>query len=85
MADTTQIVRQVGDAESVATFEWRGLHVHVVTLKPLTDEQVRMVGRALPKVTGAGMFADLVGMLLGRSVRIRMQRPSPDVRLKVGL
>jgi hypothetical protein len=38
----------------------------------------------LPKVTGVGMFADLVGMLLGRSVRIRTQRPSPDVRLEVG-
>ena len=85
MADTTQIVRQVGDAEHVATFEWRGLHLHVVTLEPLTDEQVRMIGRALPKVTGVGMFADLVGMLLGRSVRLRTKRPSPDIRLEVGL
>jgi hypothetical protein len=85
MADTAQIVRQVGDAESVATFEWRGLHLHVVSPEPLTDEQVRMIGRALPKVTGVGMFADLLGMLLGRSVRIRTKRPSPDIRLEVGL
>jgi hypothetical protein len=84
MADISQVARQVVDAESVATFEWRGLHIHIVTLEPLTDEQVRMIGRALPKVTGVGMFADLVGMLLGRSVRIRTQRPSPDVRLEVG-
>jgi hypothetical protein len=84
MAETTQIVRQVGGAESVATFEWRGLHLHVVTLEPLTDEHVRMIGRALPKITGVGMFADLIGMLLGRSVRIRTKRPSPDIRLEVG-
>ncbi|HEX7490899.1 MAG TPA: hypothetical protein VF337_04285 [Candidatus Limnocylindrales bacterium] len=85
MADAIQTVRPVGDAENAATFEWRGLHLHVVTLDQLTDEQVRMIARALPKVTSVGMFADLVGMILGRSVRIRTKRPSPDIRLEVGL
>jgi hypothetical protein len=84
MADSNQTIRHAQDAEVVATFEWRGLHLHVVTPDPLTDEQVRMIGRGLSKVTSVGMFADLVGMLLGRSVRIRTKRPSSDIRLEVG-
>jgi len=85
MADTTQIVRQIGDGESVATFEWRGLRLHVVTREPLTADQVRMIDRALPMVSSVGLFADFVGMLLGRSVRVRTERPSPDIRLEVGI
>ena len=84
MADPSQTVSSVADAESVATFEWRDLHLHIVTREPLTADQVRMVERALPKVSSVGLFADVVGMLLGRSVRIRTERPSPDIRLEVG-
>jgi hypothetical protein len=71
-------------AESISTFEWRGLHLHVVTGEQLTAEEVRMIERTLKKVDGVGMFADLLGMMLGRSVRIRTERPSPDIRLEVG-
>lgn len=85
MADATQTVRPLVNAEVVTTFEWGALHLHVVSRDPLTDEQARMIGRALPKVTSVGMFADLVGMLLDRSVRIRTKRPSTDIRLEVGL
>jgi hypothetical protein len=85
MADATQTIRRAEDTECLATFEWRGLNLHVVTRDPLTDEQVRMIGRALTKVTSVGMFADLIGMVLGRSVRIRTKRPSPDIRLEIGL
>ena len=72
-------------AENVATFEWRKLHFHVVTREPLPADQVRLVERVLPKVKSVGQFADVIGMLLGRSVRIRTERPSPDIRFEVGL
>jgi len=84
MAYTSQTVPGVAAAESVATFEWRKLHIHVVTREPLAADQIRMVERVLPKVASVGQFADMVGMLLGRSVRIRTERPSPDIRLEVG-
>ena len=72
-------------AENVATFEWRKLHFHVVTRELLPADQVRLVERVLPKVKSVGQFADVIGMLLGRSVRIRTERPSPDIRFEVGL
>jgi hypothetical protein len=44
-----------------------------------------MIKRLLPKVAGVGLFADVLAMMFGRSVRIRTERPSPDIRLEVGL
>lgn len=84
MGNPSQIVRSDSDAESVATFEWRKLHLHVVTREPLSPDQVGMIKRVLPKVRSVGQFADVVGMVLERSVRIRAERPSPDIRLEVG-
>jgi hypothetical protein len=84
MADMTQIVRSVADAESVVTFEWRNLHLHVVTSEPLLPDQNLQIQRVLPKVTSVGQFADVLGMVLGRAVRIRTERPSPDIRFEVG-
>jgi hypothetical protein len=85
MVDRSQTVSIVAAEESVATFEWRNLHLHIVTREPLSVDQVRTIKRVLPKVVSVGLFADVVGMLLGRSVRIRTERPSPDIRLEVGL
>jgi hypothetical protein len=85
MADTIQAVPTALVPESIATFEWRNLHIHIVTRERLTADQIRTIERSAPKVTSVGMFADLLGMVLGRSVRIRTERPSPDVRLEVGL
>jgi hypothetical protein len=84
MADPSQTVGSVAAAESVATFEWHNLHLHVVTRAPLPPDQARTIERALPKVANVGLFADVVGMVLGRYVRIRTRRPSPDVWLEVG-
>ena len=84
MIDPSQTVSSVADAESIATFEWRNLHLHIVTREPLSADEVRMIERVLPKVASIGLFADVVGMLLGRSVRIKTERPSPDIRLEVG-
>jgi hypothetical protein len=85
MADLSETVRSVADAESVVTFEWRNLHLHVVTREPLSADEVRTIGRVVPKVASVGLFADVVSMVLGRSVRIRTERPSRDIRLEVGL
>ena len=85
MVDTVQATLNAVDGECVATFEWRNLHIHVVTRESLSADQLRMISRAMPKVTSVGMFADLLGMMLGRGVRIRTERPSPDIRLEVGL
>jgi hypothetical protein len=74
----------VADAESVSSFEWRGLHLHVVTKEPLTAEQVLTIERILKKAGSIGLFASVLGMMLGRSVRIKTERPSPDIRLEVG-
>jgi hypothetical protein len=74
----------ITDAESVSTFEWRGLHLHVVTREPLSAEQVLTIERILKKAGSVGLFASVLGMMLGRSVRIRTERPSPDIRLEVG-
>jgi hypothetical protein len=85
MVDPSQTVSSVADAESVATFDWRNLHLHIVTREPLSADEVRTIERVLPKVASVGLFADVAGMLLGRSVRIKTERPSPDTRLEVGL
>jgi hypothetical protein len=81
----SQTIASAVGAEIVATFEWRKLHFHVVTREPLSVDQLRLIERVLPKVASVGQFADMVGMLLGRSVRIRTERPSPDIRFEVGL
>jgi hypothetical protein len=78
------IVRSVAAQESITTFEWRDLHLHVVTRETLSADQLRTIARMLPKVPSVGAFADLLGMVLGRHVQIRTERPSPDVRLEVG-
>jgi hypothetical protein len=84
MAETTPIVRSIADGESVVTFEWRNLHLHVVTSEPLSPDQILPIRQLLPKVTSVGQFADVLGMVLGRAVRIRTERPSPDIRFEVG-
>ena len=84
MADPSPTVRSVAAAESVATFEWHDLHLHVVTREPLSADEVRAIERMVPKVPSVGVFADLLGMVLGRHVRVRTERPSADVRLEVG-
>ncbi|MGD0019814.1 MAG: hypothetical protein ABSD62_11210 [Candidatus Limnocylindrales bacterium] len=84
MTGPRQTVRTIASAESISTFEWHGLHLHVVTREPLSPDQVRTIERALAKVASVGLFADVLGMILGRSVRIRTERPSPDIRFEVG-
>lgn len=84
MADPGQNIRTVVADESIATFEWRGLHLHVVTREALPADQVRTIQRMMAKVPSVGVFADLLGMVLGRHVQIRTERPSLDVRLEVG-
>ena len=84
MADPSQTVRSVAAAENVRTFEWRKLHLHVVTREPLSADQVLTIERVMPKVASVGQFADVLAMVLGRQVRIRTERPSPDIRLEVG-
>jgi hypothetical protein len=76
--------RVAAPAESISTFEWRGLHLHVVTQEPLPADQLQTIEKALPKVKSVGQFADILGMVLGRYVRVRTERPSPDIRLEVG-
>ena len=83
MTDPSQTVDRFAAEESVATFEWRHLHLHVVTREPLSVDEVSTIKRVLSKVASVGEFADVLGMLLGRSVRIRTARPSPDIRLEV--
>ena len=84
MPEASQTVLSVAVAESVATFEWHKLHLHVVTREPLSVGEARTIERVLPKVTSVGQFADVVAMVLGRQVRIKTERPSLDIRLEVG-
>jgi hypothetical protein len=84
MPYSSQTVGRSEAAESIVTFEWRKLHLHVVTREPLSAGDERTIKRALPKVASVGQCADLVAMVLGRQVRIRTERPSPDIRLEVG-
>ncbi len=85
MAHLSETVQGTGAAESVETFEWRDLRFHVVTAEPLLVDQVLTIRRTLPKVANVGMFADVLGMVVGRRVRIRTVRPSLDVSFEVGL
>lgn len=84
MAEPGHTATSIAVGESIATFEWRGLHLHVVTAEPLAADQLRTIQRMARKVASVGAFADLLGMVVGRHVRIRTERPSPDVRLEVG-
>jgi hypothetical protein len=84
LANGSETVRSASAAESVETFDWRGLHFHVITAGPLPGDQVSTIRRTLPEVASVGFFADLLAMTLGRHVRIRTERPSPDIRFEVG-
>ncbi len=84
MADPSQTVHKVAPTGSVTTYEWRGLHLHVVTVDALPADQARTIEQAVRKIVSVGQFADLLGMVLGRRVRIRTERPSEDIWLEVG-
>jgi len=84
MTEPGLIARRVAEDESVATFEWHDLHFHVITRDPVSADQLQTIERMVRKVPRVGAFADLLGMVLGRHVRIRTERPSPDVRFEVG-
>ncbi len=84
MSYRSKTVGGIAVVEYVATFEWRKLHLHVVTREPLPAGEARSIERVLPKVTSVGQFADVVAIVLGRQVRIRTERPSLDIRLEVG-
>jgi hypothetical protein len=79
-----QTVRSFSADEVIATYAWRDLRLHVVTREPLSAEQARTIERMVPRIPSVGVFADLLGMILGRRVRIRTERPSPDIRFEVG-
>ena len=87
MAAVTDNAQQVDVAttENVLTLEWRKLRLHIVTRDPLTADEVKLIKRVLPKVESVGLIAETLGMIMGRGVRIRTERPSPDIRLEVGL
>jgi hypothetical protein len=76
--DTTRAV-------SVAEFAWHDLRFRVVTTDPITADQRRVIEGALPKIGSVGRFADVLGIVLGRRVRVRGERPSPEVTFEVGL
>jgi len=79
----TDLVRDVDTPESIETFSWHDLRIHVVTRDPLSADQIKILRRALPKIERVGQFAELVAMVLGRHVQIRTERPSPDIRFEV--
>jgi hypothetical protein len=85
MIDSSGTIQGARTADSAETFAWRDLRFHVVTAEPLLVDQVQTIGRTLPKVASVGMFADLLGIVLGRRVRIKTVRPSRDVTFEVGL
>ena len=84
MAPAAGTAHDVDPPECIETFAWRNLRFHVVTHEPLTADQIRTFGQTLPKVTRVGRFAEMVALVLGRHVRIRTERPSPDIRFEVG-
>ena len=79
----TDLVGYVDTPESIETFAWHDLRIHVVTRDPMTADQIKVLQRALKKVDRVGQFAELVAMILGRHVQIRTERPSPDIRFEV--
>jgi hypothetical protein len=85
VTDALQTVRSFSADEVIATYSWRGLRLHVVTREPLSPDQARTIERMIPRIPSVGVFADLLGMILGRRVRIRTSRPSQDIRFEVGI
>jgi hypothetical protein len=85
MVAQIETAQEVAIAENVLTLEWHKLRFHIVTREPLTDDEVKLIKRVLPKMESVGLIAETLGMILGRGVRIRTERPSPDIRLEVGL
>ncbi len=83
MTDRTDIVPVAPQGTSTETFAWRDLRFHVVTPEPMTPDQIRTIRQAVPKTPSVGRFADLLGYVLGRHVRIHTERPSADVTFEV--
>lgn len=83
MTDRTDIVPADRQGTSTETFLWRDLRFHVITPEPMTPDQIRTIRRAVPKTPSVGRFADVLGFVLGRHVRIRTERPSADVTFEV--
>jgi hypothetical protein len=77
------LVRGADAPDSIETFSWHDLRLHVVTREPLSPDQLQTLRRALNKIDRVGQFAELVAMVLGRHVQIRTKRPSPDIRFEV--
>ena len=84
MTDPSQSPPSAGSGEWVTTFVRGKLNLRVVTLAPLSPDEVHALERALPKSGSVELFAEIVSTVLGRHVRIRDERPSPDIRLEVG-
>ncbi len=83
MTDTSGVESVAAQVTFTETFAWHDLRFHVITPEPLTADQIRLIRRAVPNLPSVGRFADLVGMIVGRHVRIRSERPSPDVTFEV--
>jgi len=66
-------------------FEWRDLQFHVVTHEPLTEPQLLFLRQRLRSLDRVGSFADALAYTLGRRVKIRTTRPSPDIWFDVGI
>jgi hypothetical protein len=60
-------------------FDWRDLRFFVVTPEPPTQAQVDYIEGMLPSLKRVGWFADALGVVFGRHVRIRTTRPSPNI------
>jgi hypothetical protein len=84
LTTTGETVRSADVQECIETFAWRDLRFHVVTHDPLSADQIRTIRRTLPKIKRVGLFAEVLALVLGRHVRIRTERPSPDIRFEVG-
>jgi hypothetical protein len=85
VTEAPQTVRSFSADEVITSYAWQGLGLHVVTREPLSPDQARTIERMIPRIPSVGVFADLLGMILGRRVRIRAERPSPDIRFEVGI
>lgn len=64
-------------------FVWRDLRFIVVTPLSPTDSQLGYIRGLLPRLQRVGGFADALGLVFGRHVRIRTLRPSPDIWFEV--
>lgn len=64
-------------------FEWRNLRFVVVTPQPPTESQLGYIRGLLPRLQRVGLFADALGLVFGRHVRIRTTRPSPNIWFEV--